>query len=241
MVSKHDELARLARANPVPDDALWESDNQRQMLYRSIVTNLDRRRPAARRRLQFRVSLVLALIASLVLVGAAYDQRTYLREMLGTPIEIDDIPARILDMQRVTPLPPGNDWEPIVYPTEGHNYPSEMFEDLVQAQAMCKWMWYWQDARGRNDVAAESASMATIQQIPTWKFASHRDPSVREGVQNNPLSGLIDAAVAGDPGPLDEFVFYNCHEPGRTWEVGAPERTEVWPGTTSDGASADTP
>ena len=203
-MNSDDLLKRLRRANPVPNDAVWESDAQRQRLYVRISSGLESgyQRRVRTRRPSLRVSLILAVIAALALSGAAVGQRGNIMGLLM--LDAEDIPAEIVETQRITPLPPGASWGPVDYETEGVAYEKGVFVGRVQNEAACKWYAYWQDARARGDAAAEATAMATIREIPNWKMSvEYTDPP-------RWIAGIIEQAAAGDPTGLDTFIAANC-------------------------------
>lgn len=205
-MNNDDLLNRLHRSNPVPDDAVWQSDAQQQRLYMRIVSSAydGRQRRLRTRRPSLRLSLVLAVIAALALSGATVGQRGNLMGLFM--LDTEDIPAEITETQRITPLPPGAAWDPIDYETEGVVYEKGVFVTIVQSQAACKWYAYWQDARARDDAAAESVAMATIREIPNWKMSvENTAPESREW-----FAGVVARADAGNTTDLDQVIEANC-------------------------------
>lgn len=127
----------------------------------------------------------------------------------GSSAQFEDnskIAEKIRQTKAATPLPPGAAWDDqsLQY-KPGASYQIGYFENMVQAQAQCKWYGYWLSGFANHDQHKMQMAEALFPKMHTWNRYTSADVSFR-----NLVDAIEAKALLGDPSGLQNFVKLNC-------------------------------
>lgn len=207
MADNLDPIERLRAADPLAGQGRPGAANH---VFGRVLAGLDR--PAVEPgQLHARGRRLALIAASLVLAvftgGAAV---AYGPDIIRTVfLDETDIPAEIERTRKLTPLPPGETWDPVNYGPDGPDgtvYEVGVFTNQLQFQAQCKWYAYWRDGHNRGDGSQTTIAIEGISQIPDWWM-------YREGIDDESrrrTDQILAGVERGDPTALDAYVSANC-------------------------------
>jgi hypothetical protein len=217
-------LDQVSLADPLLDNVhvVSNASGQRWSGLDQLMIRLDQPAPARSGRLPVRVGVV-GVLAALLLGGGTVAVASALRHDTEAPrgylphsetlgrTDPAAIAAEIEEGRRITPLPPGDQWDEVAIPDGGVDvtFGRGFFIVSVEAQAMCKWFRYYQRSRSAKDgeaLAAAATVIATMSNWYTYRVAAAANGGVREQTDN-----IIQEAGQRGPTPtLDQYIRANC-------------------------------
>lgn len=118
--------------------------------------------------------------------------------------------AELDTAKAVTPLPPGAAWPAFLdsAPDDDATYGTGLGRQMVEFGAYCLWLGYWHEAHAVGDRQSVERALDTLDDVRTWK--SMTDPQTMDEIGRDLIQDTIDAAFAGDPGPVLQQLELNC-------------------------------
>lgn len=177
------------------------------------LTMLLERAPTLRRRIRFRVTRSLLVVAALlvllpsIIVASAAILSTEAPYGAGNADAYD---AELARAKAVTPIPPDATWPPHLERAEDRSasYGTGLGQSMVEYNAYCLWLGYWYEAQDRGDSSSVAAAVAALAGVRGWE--TFNDPLTSDQGFRNGIQRTIDAAEGGDRDTVLDELELNC-------------------------------